>query len=115
MRDVRGGLPKTTRARGDKIATATAIAPVFNETRRIVQGRSSGGNQPRLSARTQRRVRYIKKIEACPDAEIRWRLLLDRLGEKLDINDDVDKALDAAVDAPPEALAYYAHVSGGAR
>jgi hypothetical protein len=112
MEKVRGGSCSATRARGRIAASASSNLPVSNETQRFSQGRSAGSLQPRLSARAARRVRYIRKIEDSDAPTARWALLLDRLGRQFDIDDELDRALDALVEVPPEVLAYYTRVSG---
>jgi hypothetical protein len=56
-------------------------------------------------AGTERRERYIRRIESTPDAEARWALLLARPGQQLDIDREIDQALDAVADVAPSALA----------
>jgi hypothetical protein len=59
-----------------------------------------------LAPRAARRLRYIRRIEGAPDAEGRWNAFLSRLARQFDIDDDaIDRALDAIVDAPADALA----------
>ena len=58
-----------------------------------------------VTNRGARRLRYIRRIESTPDAEARWALLLARLGQQLDIDREIDQALDAVADVAPSALA----------
>jgi hypothetical protein len=63
--------------------------------------------------RAARRRRYIRRIGNAPDSEERWAAFLARLGQHLDIDREIDAALDAAVAADPRALALLDAVGGG--
>ena len=57
------------------------------------------------SSREGRRRRYIQRLSACPDAATRWEAFVERVAKHFDADDEIDRLLDAVVDAPAEAIA----------
>jgi hypothetical protein len=101
-----------TEVRGQPLGTAGArdeiAASASSNTR--VNGSDLGGRQRHSLTRAQRRLRYIGRLQRSPDAEVRWLVLLARLGQRLD-DDLVDKELDAAVGATEGALQLFVRSS----
>jgi hypothetical protein len=111
MKQVGNGALGKPRTRNE-IASARAIAPVNTNS----AARLQGGRVPSpLAPRGARRSRLIGRIESAPDRDARWSAFIWRIGQLLDDENQVDHLLGAIVEAPPEAIAIFADLGGGAR
>jgi hypothetical protein len=112
MNEVRGGPRRAARTRDRIAASASGNTRVNANYVAPLQG----GRAPSpLAPRRARRSRLIGRIESAPDRDARWSAFIWRIGQLLDNDDTVDHLLGAIVEAPPEAIAIFADMGGGAR
>jgi hypothetical protein len=66
--------------------------------------------------REGRRLRYMRRLSACPDAEGRWNVFIERIARHFDADaDEFDRLLDGIIDLAPDQVALYAEVCGARR